>query len=81
MKPDPSTRKRSLIKGLSFEIISNIAGFALAYAWFGDFGNCLLFTGVCFAMKLVIFYYHERFWHQFTWGKKKHDPTTTVARM
>jgi uncharacterized membrane protein len=43
--------------------------FAIALAVFGSIGGCLIFTGVCFAVKLVLFYFHERIWHQIAWGK------------
>jgi uncharacterized membrane protein len=70
MKPDTSSRKRTVVKGLSFEIVSNLAGLGLAYAVFGNFGSCAVFTLVCFVVKLILFYYHERIWHQFDWGKQ-----------
>ena len=69
MKPDPSSRQRSIVKALSWETLSNLACFALAYATFGDLGGCAMFTAVCFAVKLILFYYHERTWHQIPFGK------------
>jgi adenylylsulfate kinase len=70
MKPDTSTSKRTLVKGLSFEIVSNLVGLELAYLVFGNFGGCAIFTLVCFVVKLILFYYHERVWHQIPWGKR-----------
>ena len=51
MKPDTSTSERSIVKGLSFEVVSNLVGLGLAYIVFGNFGGCLAFTGVCFVVK------------------------------
>lgn len=70
MKPDTSTRKRTAIKGFSFEVVSNLVGLGITYVWFGNWGSCLLFTGICFVVKLVLFYFHERAWHQWDWGKR-----------
>jgi hypothetical protein len=56
MKPDTSTPKRSIAKGISFETVSNLAGFGIAYVTFGNLGGCAIFTGICFVVKLVLFY-------------------------
>jgi len=63
------SRKRSIAKAISWETFSNIVCLGLAYAIFGDFGGCLVFTAVCFAVKLVLFYYHDSLWHRIRWGK------------
>ena len=67
---DTSTRKRSIVKAISWETISNAICLGLAYLMFGNFGGCLLFTGVCFVLKLGLFYYHDRIWHQIPFGKR-----------
>ena len=66
---DTSTRSRTVIKATTYQLISNTVCLGLAYGMFGRFNDCLLFTGICFVMKLVLFYYHERTWHQVRWGK------------
>ena len=70
MKPDTSTPKRSIAKAVSFETVSNLAGFSIAYLMFGNLGGCVVFTGICFGVKLILFYEHERIWHQIPFGKK-----------
>jgi len=71
MKPDPSSRQRSIVKALSWETFSNLVCFGLAYAMFGNLGGCAVFTAVCFLVKLILYYWHERAWHQVTWGKNQ----------
>ena len=71
MKPDPSAPKRSLAKAVSWEAFSNLVCFGLAYATFGNLGGCAMFTGACFVVKLILFYWHERAWHRITWGKNQ----------
>ena len=66
---DTSTWERTLLKAFSWESISNLVCFALAYLVFGSLGGCAIFTLVCFAVKLVLFLVHERLWHQIPWGK------------
>lgn len=73
MKPDPSTRKRSIAKALSWETFSNLVCLGLAYMVFGNFGGCAVFTAIAFVLKLVLFYYHERIWHQIGWGKRREE--------
>jgi uncharacterized membrane protein len=69
MKPDSSLPRRSIVKGLTWECLSNFICFGLAYATFGNIGGCAVFTAVCFLVKLILFYYHERIWHQIPYGK------------
>jgi len=71
MKQDPSTPKRSIAKALSWETFSTLATFALAFGMFGNAGVCVAFAAVSFVMKLILFYYHERIWHQVDWGKRQ----------
>ena len=71
MRPDPSTPKRSFAKAVSWETFSNLVCFGLAYATFGNLGGCAIFTGVCFVVKLILSYWHERAWHQIQWGKNQ----------
>ena len=70
MKPDYSAPRRTLVKGLSFEVLSNLIGLWMAYLWFGNFCTCLTFTLICFVVKLILFFFHERAWHQCDWGRK-----------
>jgi uncharacterized membrane protein len=70
VKSDPSTRSRSIAKAVTWETFSNLVCFGLAYAMFGNFGGCAVFTAICFVVKLILFYEHERIWHQVGWGKR-----------
>lgn len=72
MKPDASSPGRSFVKALSWETFSNTVCFGIAYMMFGNIGGCAIFTAICFIVKLILFYGHERIWHQLRWGKN-HD--------
>jgi len=54
--------KRSWLKALSWEGLSNTVAFGLAYLFFGHAWDCLLFTVVIVALKIVGYYWHERIW-------------------
>jgi len=71
MKHDTSLPKRTIAKALTWESFSNLVCFGMAYAVFGNIGGCAVFTLVCFMVKLILFFFHERLWHQFDWGKEK----------
>lgn len=63
------TRKRTVAKAVSWESISNAICLGLAYLMFGNFGGCLIFTGICFILKLGLFYYHDELWDNIPFGK------------
>ena len=70
MRNDTSTHRRSLLKGLSWESLSTVLTFGLAWLIFGRVTVCLMFAAICFAVKSVLYYIHERIWHQFPYGKR-----------
>lgn len=69
-KNDPSHPKRSLVKAFSWESFSTASTMLLAFGLFGNLNLCLAFGFVSYFMKLIMFYYHERIWHQIDWGKQ-----------
>lgn len=56
--------KRSWLKALSWEGISNAVCFFIAYMIFGNIGECLVFTLACVVLKVVGYYWHERIWER-----------------
>ncbi|MFA5378849.1 MAG: DUF2061 domain-containing protein [Dehalococcoidia bacterium] len=54
--------KRAIYKAISWEGISNTAALGLAYLMFGHAVDCIVFTVCVMALKLVGYYWHERFW-------------------
>jgi len=67
---DPSTRKRTVAKAISWESSSTLATFGVAWLIFGNLGTCVTFAVTTYLMKLILFYGHDRLWDQITWGKK-----------
>ena len=54
--------RRTFLKAISFETISTITGCGLAWLMFGNFGSCVLYSVIAYAMKLALFCWHERLW-------------------
>ncbi len=59
-----------LIKAVTFETLSNTLCLGIAYSYFGHFGACLIFTGICFVLKLILYYYHEKVWEHYRPSKQ-----------
>jgi len=66
---DRSKPRRSMAKAMTWRIVSTLFNGGLAYAFFGQYQICLQLMAVDFLVKFVLFYYHERAWHQVPWGK------------
>ncbi len=69
-KIDASRPKRSLVKAFSWESFSTASTMLLAFGMFGNLDLCMVFGFISYLMKLIMFYYHERIWHQIDWGKQ-----------
>jgi len=80
MRPDSSTPRRSLMKGISWESISLLITFLLAWCMFGQIVACGVFAVVSFFVKLVFFYSHERIWHQIPFGKRCFHEQEKIVR-
>ncbi len=78
MRPDPSSPRRSLLKGVTWETIAFFLTFILAWMIFGQVIVCGVFALVSFFVKLIFFYLHERLWHQIPYGKRNHEQETQV---
>lgn len=71
---DPSSPLRSLVKGLSWRLISTVIILATAWYFTGDIAITGKIGVVDFSVKLGLFYIHERVWHQIKFGKRVDDP-------
>lgn len=60
---------RSFVKGLCWEIISNLTSLALAYLVFGNWELCITFFVVSFVLKTCMYFIHERIWKKTSWGR------------
>lgn len=57
-----ASKKRSLIKAVSWRITATLTTILIAYLITGDISPALAIGSIEFALKFLIFYYHERIW-------------------
>lgn len=63
------SKTRSLVKGLSWRGVASIATMAIAYGLTGDVEVMVTIGAADVVAKLVLYYFHERFWTHLKWGK------------
>ena len=69
MHPDPSTRLRTFVKALLWELLSFVITLAISWAVIGDLGEATWLTGLLFVIKVTLLFSYERAWHNIRWGK------------
>ena len=65
------TRKRSVVKSLSWRIICIIVSIITAYILTGKLDVSIAIGTVYNAITMILYYFHERFWNMLEWGKQK----------
>jgi adenylylsulfate kinase len=60
---------RSFIKGVCWETVSFILTLFAIYWIYGNFLSSLKFSLILTAIKIFLFFAHERFWKTIRWGK------------
>jgi adenylylsulfate kinase len=64
-----STPIRSFVKGVCWETVSFIVTLIAVYMIYGNFILSLQFSLILSAVKIFIFFAHERLWKKIRWGK------------
>ena len=64
-----STKQRSFVKGVSWEIISFIITTAAIFIIYGNLPLSLKFSFILSVIKIILFFFHERSWKKIKWGK------------
>jgi uncharacterized membrane protein len=75
---DNSQARRSVAKALCWETFSYFLAMLITYWYLQDFNTSLCLTSILFVIKTVLFFVHERIWHQVKWGKVAPKETTHV---
>lgn len=63
------SHKRSIVKSLSYRVIAAIITALLGWVFTGSFKLGLSLGLLDSAIKIGIFYGHERCWHRVEWGR------------
>ena len=64
-----STRKRSLAKGITWEIISFLITTIAVYLIYGNFYFSVQFSLALSIIKIFFYFMHERAWKRVVWGR------------
>lgn len=64
------TRKRSVIKTISWRVIATITTAILVFMFTGSFEIAIGVGFLEVIVKLLFYYFHERIWDSISWGTK-----------
>jgi adenylylsulfate kinase len=64
------TRKRSIIKTISWKIIATAISFNVLYLQTGDIARSLETSGIVLFIGTIAYYLHERAWNSVHWEKQ-----------
>ncbi len=65
------SRARSWVKSIVWRVIGIVILGALAWLFTRDWEQTTWITITFHAIRLVLYYYHERAWERIGWGRKK----------
>ena len=57
-----STRVRTLLKSVIWELISAAVAFGITFWWLGDINQATELTVILFVVKATLLYFYERLW-------------------
>lgn len=63
------TKKRSVVKTITWKIIATSITLFTVYFFTGSFFGSVKITVVAATIGMVSFYLHERFWNRVSWGR------------
>ncbi len=64
------TKRRSIVKGLTYRVMATLATFTVAFLFTGDISSSVQIGLADFIVKLTLFFVNERLWARVTWGIK-----------
>ena len=64
------SKKRSFAKSLTWRLIALLTTFITLYALSKDINMATTATVITNGVNFVAYYYHERAWNSFGWGKE-----------
>jgi len=63
--------KRTLVKTVTWRIIALVTTIGVVYAYSGDFTKSLTVGVIANALKMFLYYVHERVWNRIHFGRIK----------
>jgi uncharacterized membrane protein len=68
---NPSSKKRSALKALSWRAIASLDTFVISYIITGKVVWATAIASIEVLTKMILYYGHERLWAKVDWGEKK----------
>ncbi len=65
------SRKRSLVKSISWRVIATAVTMLVSYIWLEDWTTSIFLAIMANGIKAVFYYAHERVWNKTDFGRKK----------
>lgn len=66
------TRKRSIMKSISWRITGIIILLIISWLITHDWKVMTLITVIFHGIRVILYYFHERIWEKVSWGRVKH---------
>lgn len=64
------TRLRSWIKSLSWRLLGILILGGISWVYTRDIQQTTIITMTFHTIRLILYYFHERFWEKIKWGRK-----------
>ena len=60
---------RSIAKAFSWRVIGTVDTLIISYLLTGEFSVAASIASIDFVTKMILYFFHERFWNLVKWGK------------
>ncbi|WP_405395531.1 DUF2061 domain-containing protein [Maribacter sp. Asnod2-G09] len=60
---------RSIAKAFSWRVIGTVDTLIISYILTGEFSVAASIASIDFVTKMILYFFHERFWNLVKWGK------------
>jgi len=64
------TATRSIVKSISWRLVGTIDTFIISWVITGEVALALSIGSIELITKMVLYFFHERFWNTIKWGKQ-----------
>ena len=66
---DDKTSEKPIAKAFSWRVIGTIDTLIISYILTGEFSVAASIASIDFVTKMILYFFHERFWNLIKWGK------------
>ena len=62
------TRKRSIVKSITWRLICIVVSILTSFVWTGKWDIAVAIGTIYNAITMILYYFHERSWNRVNWG-------------